>query len=312
MSVVGYQPPPFFNRGPAPWVRLTFFVAICVSLLVVDLRYRTLEWVRTGVETVLYPLQRVSNLPLQGMRAVADHFTSVAALQQENSAMRRSALDAAVRLLREQQLAAENERLRGLLEMRARQPAEGRVADIVFAARDAFARKVIIDVGSQGGIAPGSPVVDAVGVVGQVTRVYPLSSEVTLLTDKDQAIPVQVVRNGLRAVLFGAGAGAMELRFLPANADIRAGDVLATSGLDGIYLPGLPVARVTRIDHDAAYAFAQIACQPMAGTDSVGQVLVLGKRLMPTLDVPEDNAAAERKDKPAKFRKPKKAEARQP
>lgn len=308
MSVVGYQPPPSFNRGPAPWVRLTFFIALSLTLLVVDLRYRTLEWVRDGVATLVYPIQRLGYLPLQIGGAIADHFSSVDALQRENAELRRAALANANRLLRQEQLTWENERLRALLEMKARQPAAGRVADIVFAARDSFSRKVIIDLGAQGGIAPGSAVVDSVGVVGQVTRVFPLASEVTLLTDKDQAIPVQVLRNGLRAVLFGAGAGAMELRFLAANADVQAGDTLVTSGLDGIYLAGLPVAKVTRVDHDAAYAFAQIACQPLAAVDSAGQVLVLGKRLAPALEVPPDALSGERKDKATKPHKVKKAE----
>jgi rod shape-determining protein MreC len=308
MAVVGYQPPPFFNRGPAPWVRLTFFVAAAVALLVVDLRYRTLDWLRGSVATVVYPVQRLGYLPLQLMGAIADHFSSVDALQKENAELRSGALANANLLLRHQLMALENDRLRSLLEMKARQPAAGRVADIVFAARDPFARKVIIDIGSQGGIAPGSAVVDSVGVIGQVTRVFPLASEVTLLTDKDQAIPVQVLRNGLRAVLFGAGAGALELRYLAANADVQAGDTLVTSGLDGIYLPGLPVAKVTRNDHDAAYAFAQIVCAPLAAVDGAGQVLVLGKRPTPALDIPAQAASPDGKDKSAKPHKARKPE----
>jgi rod shape-determining protein MreC len=119
--------------------------------------------------------------------------------------------------------------------------------------------------------------------MGQVTRAYPFVSEVSLLTDRDQAIPVQVVRNGLRAIAYGlpggpvgsSEVGAMELRFLAANADVREGDTLVTSGIDGTYLPGLPVARVARIEREAGYAFAKIICKPAAGIDRFGQVLVL-------------------------------------
>ena len=162
--------------------------------------------------------------------------------------------------------------------MKERQPAEGRVAEILYAARDPFSRRVVIDKGCQAGIAAGQAVIDDLGVIGQVTRVFPLMAEVTLLTDKDQAIPVQVQRNGLRAVAAGAGAGSIELRFLAANAEVQVGDILVTSGLDGLYLPGLPVARVAQIDRDNSYAFARIRCEPIAGVERHGQVLVLGSR----------------------------------
>ena len=154
------------------------------------------------------------------------------------------------------------------------------------------------------GIEPGQAVIDELGVLGQVTRSFPLTSEVTLLTDKDQAIPVEVQRSGLRAVLAGAGAGAMELRFLPTNADVQPGDTLVTSGLDGVYLPGLPVARVAKIDRDNSFAFARIACDPLAGVERHGQVLILGRRLTP--EPPPEEAPVE-PEKPAKGKKVRKA-----
>ena len=186
--------------------------------------------------------------------------------------------------------------------MKAQQPAEGRVAEIIYAVRDPFSRRVIIDKGIQAGVAPGQAVIDEIGVIGQVTRAFPLTSEVTLLTDKEQAIPVQVLRNGLRAVLAGAGAGMMELRFLAANADVQAGDILVTSGLDGIYLPGLPVGKVSRIDRDNSFSFARIHCEPLAGVERHGQVLVLGNRN--TLPPPEETA--DQKDKPVKGKRVRK------
>ena len=149
-------------------------------------------------------------------------------------------------------------------------------AEILYAGRDPYSHKVFIDRGATHGVRPGSPVADENGVVGQVTRVHPLLSEVTLLTDQDQAIPVQVVRNGLRAVAFGSGpAGTLELRFMAANAEIQNGDRLVTSGIDGTYPPGIPVATVARVERDAAYAFARIVCQPAAGVESGRYVLVL-------------------------------------
>jgi len=163
-----------------------------------------------------------------------------------------------------------------LLEAQERLSGKSVFAEILYAGRDPFSRKVVIDKGSQNGLQAGQPVIDDVGVIGQVTRVYLLMSEVTLLSDKDQAIPLQVLRNGLRAVAYGGAEGGMlDLRFMAANADIRNGDTLVTSGIDGTYPPGLPVATVARIERDAAYAFARIYLTPTAGTDRYRQVLVL-------------------------------------
>src|SRR6185312_3469846 len=150
-------------------------------------------------------------------------------------------------------------------------------AEVLYNARDPYARKVVIDRGTNQGVRAGSPVIDESGVIGQVTRTYGPIAEVTLVTDKDQAIPVQVVRNGLRAVAFGSGSsGMLELRFMAANAEIQNGDRLVTSGIDGIYPAGLPVATVARVERDAAYTFARIVCRPAAGVESGAYVLVLG------------------------------------
>jgi rod shape-determining protein MreC len=278
MSVVGHAPPPFFKRGPAPLVRLAFFVSLSLVLLVADLRFHTLEWARLAVATAAWPLQRVTGIPIDAAGDVGGYLSRQRSLLGENEEMRRRQLGTANLLLRQDHLEQENKRLRALLEMRERQPVEGRIAEILYAARDPFSRRVIIDKGSHQGIAPGQAVVDDIGVIGQVTRVFPLTSEVLLLTDKEQAIPVAVQRNGLRAVLAGAGAGMMELRFLAANAEVQVGDILVTSGLDGVYIPGLPVAKVVKIDRDSSYSFARIICAPLAGVERHGLALVLGGR----------------------------------
>lgn len=278
MSVAGHVPPPFFKRGPAPLVRLAFFVSLSLLLLIADLRFHTLEWARLAVATVAWPLQRITWMPIDAAGDFGAYLARQSALLKENQELRRRQLDAANLLLRQQHLEQENLRLRALLDMRARLPVEGRIAEILYAARDPFSRRVIIDKGSQHGIAGGQAVVDEVGVIGQVVRVFPLTAEVLLLTDKDQAIPVEVQRNGLRAVLAGVGAGMMELRFLASNAEVQVGDVLVTSGLDGVYLRGLPVAKVVKIDRDSSYSFARITCAPLAGVERHGLTLVLGAR----------------------------------
>lgn len=302
MSVVGHSPPPFFKRGVAPLARLAIFLSLSLFLLVVDVRFRTLDMVRATIATALYPLQQLAWRPVEFIGGAGKYFSSLATLQGENDELHERELASANQLLRLEQLDQENQRLRALLDMRERQPIKGQVADILYAARDPFARRVIIDKGQHQNVDAGQVVVDERGVIGQVTRAYPLMSEVTLLTDKNQAIPVQVQRSGQRAVLAGAGAGQMELRFLASNADVQVGDELVTSGLDGIYLPGLPVARVVKVDRDAAYSFAHILCEPIAGVERNGQVLVLAPRQMPVTqpDDTDDSSTT-----PAKGRKVK-------
>lgn len=287
---IGHTPPPFFKRGPAPLARLAFFVALAILLLVADLRFHTLEPTRMAVGTLLWPLQKAVLLPVEGAGEAGNYFASVVRLQEENAELRQRQTAQANLLLRQAHLDEENRRLRALLDMRERVDTPVQAAEILYAARDPFSRRVVIDRGDSHGIETGQAVIDDVGVVGQVTRSFPLTSEVTLLTDKHQAIPVQIQRNGLRAILAGAGGGLMELRFLPTNVDVQEGDTLVTSGLDGIYLPGLPVARVALISRDNSYAFAHIECTPLAGVERRSQVLVLGKRTPP----PEPGPAAEK------------------
>lgn len=284
---MGHTPPPFFKRGPAPLAQLVFFVALALLLLVADLRFKTLEPARLMLAAVLWPLQQAVMLPVAGANDAGSYFANLSRLQKENTALRERQLAQANLLLRQAYLENENRRLRDLLTMQEQLDVPSQAADILFAARDPFTRRVVIDRGTTHGVEMGLPVIDDLGVIGQITRVFPLASEVTLLTDQDQAIPIKVARNGLRAVLAGAGSGAMELKFLPANAEVEPGDTLLTSGLDGIYPPGLPVARVISIDRDNSYSFARIECQPLAGVERHDQVLVLGKRPLPIEPLPE-------------------------
>lgn len=298
-SVAGQGPPPFFKRGPAPLARLMFLLILCLVLLIADLRYRYLEVLRQAVSVVTYPLQMAAYGPVELARKVGAYFSSVQALTRENADLARKQVEVAGRLLRQDSIEQENLRLRALLDMKARQPVAGVVAEILYNTRDTFSRRVILNKGLQQGIDTGQAVVDDAGVIGQVTRSYPLQAEVTLLSDKDQAVPVQITRNGLRAVIFGAGNGQLEMRFLAASADVQVGDEVVTSGLDGVFLPGLPVAKVVRIDRDSSYSFARILCQPAAGIEQHGTVLVLGNR-EPLPQVPEQ---APVRDVPAKSKK---------
>lgn len=276
MSLIGHQAPPIFRQGPTPLVRLLLFVSVCLVMLVADLRFRYLEVMRQALSVATWPLQMAAAAPADFVRNATVYFATLVEVQQENASLRQSQVDAAQRLLRFDQVEAENERLRALLDMAAALSVRSVAAEILYDAPDPFARKVILNRGSQQGVEAGMAVVNEQGMIGQVTRVYPVQAEVTLLTDKDQNVPVQVARNGLRGVLAGAGHGRLELRFTLSGADVRVGDRLVTSGLDGIFLPGLPVADVVSVDRDTQ-TFAVIVCEPVAGVERTTQVLVLGR-----------------------------------
>jgi rod shape-determining protein MreC len=278
-----YSPPPFFKTGPTPLARLLIFAALSLAFLVADVRFNYLEPLRHFAAVVVYPLQRIAAAPASIARHIGDLFTTYSSLREDNARLKQQNFENGALLLQLKALRAENEQLRQLLAARERFKIELAAAEVLYAARDPFSRKVVIDRGSQQGTRPGQPVVDDRGLVGQVTRAYPWLAEVTLVTDKGQFIPVQNVRNGLRAVLSGTGSdGALELRFIPLNADFQDGDELVTSGIDGVYPPGLPVARVTNVERSIDQIFARITCAPLGGVANHSHVLVVsGARELP-------------------------------
>ena len=301
-----HNPPPFFVRGPAPLVRLAFFASLSLTLLVLDARFRYAENLRSVLSLAAYPLQQAARLPVAVAESVSGYFTSQSQLREENEELRARLLASAQGAQRYEAAAAEVSHLRRLIGAAERSDRKSMPAEILYTGRDPFSRKVILDRGAQHGARAGSPVVDEIGVIGQLTRAHAFVSEVTLLIDKDQAVPVQVVRNGLRAIAFGGGvSGMLELRYMAANADIENGDRLVTSGIDGTYPPGLPVASVVRVERDASYTFARVLAQPSAGVERGRYALVLSSeaRLPP---YPEE-AAAERKS--AKKARPRKKDA---
>ena len=271
-----HTPPPFFKRGPAPLVRLFFFASLSLALLVIDARFRYAEGLRTWLALAAYPMQRAATAPMDLLSAIGGFFSTQTYLVQENERLREKALAYARDAQRYEAAQAEATQLRRLIGAMDKLEVRATPAEVMYHGRDPYSHRLFIDRGAQHGVRPGSPVTDESGVIGQVTRVHALMSEVTLVTDRDQAVPVQVVRNGLRAVAFGGGAsGMLELRFMAANADIQANDRLVTSGIDGTYPAGLPVASVVRIERDAENAFARVVCRPAAGVDRGRFVLVV-------------------------------------
>jgi rod shape-determining protein MreC len=294
MHHISVEPPPFFHRGPSPLARLAFFGVISLALLFADTRFHYLEHVRYVASVVLYPLQRLAQLPGEAAASVGAYLSTVASLRAENAELRRRLVESAPAAQGYALAQQEKASLAALLDVRARYSRELATAvAVLYTGRDPFTQKVFVDKGGDAGLVPGAAVIDAHGVVGQVTRVFPYMAEVTLVTDKDHAVPVKVERSGVRSVLFGAGAGrAPELRFLAPSADVQVGDVLVTSGLDGTYPPGLAVARVATLERDTGQMFARVTCAPLAGVDRSEQLLVLA-RAEPRQPRPEEPPEAD-------------------
>ncbi|CAN7178589.1 rod shape-determining protein MreC [Acidovorax sp. LjRoot129] len=271
--------PPFFKQGPSALSRLAVYSALALFLMVADARFQLTGPFRQAVGTVLYPVQWLMLKPVELATRSSDYFQSLTTAQQELDEAQKKMTTMGQRANQAEQLALENNRLRQLLALRERLVTPAQAAEVIYDTADPYTRRVVLDRGQMGGVELGSPVMDEAGVLGQVTRVFPLVSEVTLLVDRDQAIPVLNIRTGARGVAYGdpvAGhGGGMELRFMPANADVREDDLLTTSGVDGLYPSGLPVAKVVRVERRADSAFARIYCMPLAQVQGARHVVVL-------------------------------------
>jgi rod shape-determining protein MreC len=279
------SPPPFFRQGPSANARLLFFSLLALSMLVVDSRATALSALRKGVATALFPLQRALLVPRDVVAGSANQVGNVITLQNENTRLKNESIANAATLQRVEQLDSDNRELRKLLELREKLSISTVMTQVLYEARDPFVRRLVLDKGSQDGILAGQPVVDSIGVVGQITRVFPVSSEVTVLNDASLTIPVQVQRSGVRAVAFGGGPGGnLELRYLAANADIKPGDLITTSGLDGLYPSGLAIGKVVSIDSRKAGNFMPAVVEPAAGLQrsrTLAVVMVDKSRLPP-------------------------------
>lgn len=295
LGTLDRTPPPFFRQGPSALTKLSFFSALALFLMVADTRFSVTQPLRAIVATTLYYPQQALLAPVQAWEGGSDYLMGLQNALTKESAARRELAAQAERSLRVEQLEAENKRLRALLELRPAITVRHQTAQVLYEAPDPFSRKVVIDRGATQGIVLASPVINEAGVLGQVTRVYPLSAEVTLLTDKDAAIPVLNTRSQQRSAAFG-GPGGMELRFMAGNADVQVGDLLSTSGVDGVYPPGVPVAKVVTVDRKVDSGFARIVLAPTAQSDGVRHVLVLEPLgvQMPPKPEPEPELPAKR------------------
>ena len=277
-GVLDQDPPPFFRQGASAFSKLIVFSAAAVFLMVADTRFQMLQPARVVLQAVLFPMQWLAQRPALIAGEVTDFIDKVQSADAVHAGLLDKLRQQSGRAYQVEQLELENRRLRALLDLRPTLAVSGTAAQVLYDAADPFTRKVVIDRGQTQDVKLGSPVIDEKGVLGQVTRVFLLSSEVTLVTDRDHATPVLNVRTGARGIVYGdtsSHADAMELRFMAANADVEVGDLLTTSGVDGVYPAGLPVARVEKVDRQVNAVFAQIYCVPVALVSGAGHVLLL-------------------------------------
>ena len=301
LGTLDRSPPPFFKQGPSAQSKLMFFSALSLFLMVADARFGITQPLRAALGTALYPVQWVAMQPVDAVRNASAYLTG---LDQAKASSEEAGKKLALQSLRAsqvEQLSQENSQLRKLLGLREKLALSATAAEVLYDAADPYTRRVIIDKGMTQGVELGSPVVDDSGVLGQVTRVYPLVSEVTLLIDRELAIPVLNVRTGARSVAYGdpsiTGSG-LELRFMGSNSDLQVGDLLTTSGVDGVYPPGLPVAKISKIERRAESAFAKIFCVPEALVSGARHVMVVkpgSSQIPPRPEPPPASAPAKKK-----------------
>jgi len=271
-------PPPFFKQGPTSLSKLLLLSALALFLMVADKRFEFGKIVRVSLATVLSP---ITNVVLKPVVAIQDGFKYLDKL----SSVKLSEQDAHSKLLQLSQranqvetLALENTRLRQLLSLKETLSTPSQAAEVLYDAIDPYSRKIIVDKGSMHAVQLGSPVIDELGVLGQVVRVFPLTSEVAMIIDREQTTPVLNTRTGVRSVAYGnpsASGDVLELRFISGNADVLAGDVLTTSGVDGVYPAGLQVAKIEKIERRADSGFAKILCAPKANVLGAKHVMIL-------------------------------------
>ena len=272
--------PALFPHGLTPGARLVICLLASILMLTLDARYHSLFWLRAAANSLIYPLEALEQAPVSAFGKMTAFFVKQGNLLTENRQLRAQAVRWQLEKQQLHQLSAENKHLRALLALHNRTGVASQAAEIVSISRDPYQPVITLDRGSLSGTQAGSAVMDESGLVGQITRSYPLTSEVTLITDKDQSVPIRIQRTGEYAVMFGTGHGT-ELRYLPHSTDIRPGDLLVTSGLGGVFPAGIDVARVSSIDNRSARAFDIVDCQPLAAIDREQQVLILKMPSLP-------------------------------
>ena len=277
------SPPPFFKQGTSALTKLIIFSFISMAMMLADQRYNIVQPARWVLSLMIYPVQWLALRPQVAWHDMGDVFEGKQDVLDNLQAAQMQLLAQSVRTVQLEQLELENRHLRELLDLRQRMGTPAVAAEVLYEAGDPFTRKMVLDKGALSGVVQGSPVMDEQGILGQITRVHPLVSEITLVTDREHSIPVLNTRTGARGVAFGESGGAplLELRYMATNADIEVGDVLTTSGVDGVYPPGIPVAKVVKVERRADTVFARILCESLARVQGARHVMVLAPVKLP-------------------------------
>jgi rod shape-determining protein MreC len=281
------RPPRFFKQGPTSLSKLLLLSALALFLMVADKRFEVGKIVRASLATVLNPIVNVVLQPVAGVRDSFQYLDTLNSVKLSEQEAHKKLLLLSQRANQVETLALENSRLRQLLSLKATLSTPAQAAEVLYDAADPYSRKIIVNKGSVHAVQLGSPVIDELGVLGQVVRVFPLTSEVAMIIDREQTTPVLNTRTGVRSVAYGnpsANGDVLELRFISGNADVLAGDILTTSGVDGVYPAGLLVAKIEKVERRADSGFAKIICAPKANVLGAKHVMILNP--LSTVDTP--------------------------
>ena len=288
-----------FIRGPSATFRMVVLVVASIVLMNMDHRWHSLEFVRSTLSSILYPLQYTIDLPIQLFYWADESFSSQQSLLEKNREFEARHLENRVQLQKLEIIEKENDRLRKLLSAIPKTTERLLISEIINVDLDPYKQLILLNKGSSNDVYQGQPIIDALGIMGQVIHVGPLSSTAMLITDASHAIPVQINRTGLRAIAYGSGKmDQLNLRYLPHNVDIKVGDLLITSGLGEIFPANFPVAIVSKVESPAGEAFAHVEAKPHAQLDKSREVLLVWRNEAELNDNKTKDTATEQKDKP--------------
>lgn len=268
------SPPALFNQG-APLLKLSVFVSLCLLLIIADYQFRATEQIRATLQIVLYPIQIALSQPGKLIDTASDNLRSLSTMKAVIEQQTIQIQNLSLLSNHAEHLEIENANLRKLLALQQQVAFKTLATEIIYKPSNWASQKIVINRGLADGVNVGMPVASDTGIIGQIIRVFQYSAEVSLIEERDSAIPVLVSRNGVRGALFGMGrAEPLDLRFINSIGDLDVGDYLTTSGIDGTYPAGFPVAIITKIDRSEK-AGTFISCRPVANLNRFRHLMVL-------------------------------------
>ncbi|AIL32113.1 rod shape-determining protein MreC [Basilea psittacipulmonis] len=266
-----------FVNGPSIGLKLSFLLILALASMVIDSRWSSITSpFRSLLSTIIAPVRYTVYLPGEVVHGISVWSDAINALNKESAELENLRISLAQEQTQYEQVSAENMQLRRLLGVKENVSTNSVAVEILYTPADPLAQTLVLNKGSDDGIEAGMPVIGEGGVIGQIRRVNARTSEVALITDDKIAIPAMVLRNGLRVIVFGSGhPSQIEVHFLPNNADIKPGDKLITSGIGGLFPPGLSIGTVTSLDSNSSDGFLKAFVEPSAHPERYRHFLVL-------------------------------------